>query len=376
MTKIGILATARQANGGTLLYTLSMLEALRRLPSPAYACTLYTAHDNHEYDALGLPIVRLGGTTGVFAARLAGRRLFDEVDVVLAPVYSMKLLGTRRPFAFTLHDLQERHLPQNFGLATRLWRRLTNRLLTRRASRIVCESRFVMQDIVRFFGVPPERVAVIPAPPVTTLRDRPADADAIEAVRRKFALPARYVFYPAQFWPHKNHRRLVDAFARVAQTRPDCALVLTGKQRDEYEPVFARVHELGLTERVRHIGYVETADLAALYRGATVAAIPTLFESISIPVYEAFAVGTAVCASNVVALPEQIGDAGLLFDPHSEEDIAEKIGTLLDRPELRADLIERGHRRIASVTHEGYAVQLAALVDAMVAEDRRRVGAP
>jgi glycosyltransferase involved in cell wall biosynthesis len=365
MTKIGILATARQSNGGTLLYTLSMIEALRRLPQQRYSCTIYTADDNHEYDALGLPIVRLPGTLRVALDWLRGRRLFDEVDTVIAPVYSMKLLASRRPFAFTLHDLQEKHLPENFGLATRLWRELTNRILTRRAARIVCESNFVKGDIVRFFGVPAERIAVIPAPPVTSLRDSRLDDANLDAVRAKFKLPQRYVFYPAQFWPHKNHRRLVEAFARVATAHPDCALVLTGKQRDEFGRVFERVRELGLTSRVLHIGYVETSELGALYRCATVAAIPTLFESISIPVYEAFSIGTAVCASNVVALPEQVGDAGLLFDPLSVQDIAEKICTLLASTSLRGQLVERGLRRVASITHDGYALHLAELVDSL-----------
>jgi len=372
MTKIGILATARQANGGTLLYTLSMIEAIRRLPTDRYTCTVFTAGDNHEYDGLGVPIVRLPGTLAVAFARLFGTRLFEQVDSVLAPVYSMKLLATRRPFAFTLHDLQEKYLPQNFGAATRLWRELTNRILTRRAARIVCESNFVKSDIVRFFGVPPDRVAVIPAPPVTMLRDARLDERSLDAVRAKFKLPPRYVFYPAQFWPHKNHRRLVEAFARVAQAEPDCALVLTGKQRDEYARVFEQVRALGLASRVLHIGYVETSELAALYRCATVAAIPTLFESISIPVYEAFAIGTAVCASNVVALPEQIGDAGLLFDPLSAEDIADKICQLLRSPELRAQLIERGLRRIASVNHADYALRLAELADSLAKAEATR----
>lgn len=367
MTKIGILATARQSNGGTLLYTLSMIEALRRLPSQRYSCTIYTPEDNHEYDALGLPIVRLPGKLRMTLDRLRGRRLFDEVDTIIAPVYSMKLLASRRPFAFTLHDLQEKHLPENFGLATRLWRELTNGILTRRAAHIVCESNFVKRDIEKFFGVPAERIAVIPAPPVTSLRGSRLDEASLDAVRAKFKLPQRYVFYPAQFWPHKNHRRLVEAFSQVSSAHPDCSLVLTGKRRDEFDRVFERVRELSLTSRVLHIGYVETSELAALYRCATVAAIPTLFESISIPIYEAFSIGTAVCASNVVALPEQIGDAGLLFDPLSVDDIADKLGQLLSNPTLRTELAERGLRRIASVNHDGYAQQLADLVDSLSA---------
>jgi glycosyltransferase involved in cell wall biosynthesis len=365
MTKVGILATARQANGGTLLYSLSMIEALRRLPQDHVHLTIYTQSDNHEYDQLGLAIVRIHSIWRVALARLGGIDLFEAVDTVISPVYSMKLLLSRRPFAFTLHDLQEKYMPEHFGLATRAWRHLTNSILTRRAAFIVCESRFVKNDIVRFFGVDEARVRVIPAPPVTMLRDSLPDEASIQATRQKFGLPDRYAFYPAQFWPHKNHLRLVEAFARLATSHPDCSLVLTGKKRDEFERVFERVRQLGLQERVLHIGYVETSELAALYRCASVAVVPTLFESISIPVYEAFAVGTAVCCSNVVALPEQVGDAGLLFDPRSVQDIADKLGTLLSDADLRAQFVARGRRRIESVTHADYAAHLADLIESM-----------
>jgi glycosyltransferase involved in cell wall biosynthesis len=363
MTTVGILATARQRHGGTLLYTLSMIDALSRLPAKRYRFVIFAASDNHEYDILGLPIVRMPGLLGLLGRKVIGSSPFNIVDKVIAPVYSTALLACGKPFAFTLHDLQERYYPGNFSLATRLWRWLSNRLLTARATRIICESTFVQRDIVQFFGVPESKVALVPAPPIAMVRDSIPNENEIATVRQKFDLPLRYIFYPAQFWPHKNHLRLVEAFRLVLQQHSDCCLVLTGKKRDEFNRVFARVGELGLDEKVRHLGYVEQSELAALYRSATVTAIPTLFESISIPVYEAFSVGSAVCASNVVALPEQIGDAGLLFDPHSTKDMAEKICALLSNPDLRAKLIERGYRRMASVTHEQCAERLAKIID-------------
>ena len=368
MIKVAILALARQRNGGTLPYTRSMVEALRRLPPHDFRLTLYTAFDNHEYDDLGVPLVRLPSSLALVAARLAGRDPFEDHDAVIAPIYSTILLATRRPFAFTLHDLQEKHFPEYFTFATRVWRHVTNRLLTARAAVIVCESNFVQNDIVTYFGVPSSRIEVVPAPPVSALRDVDVDADQAAATRKKFNLSSQFVFYPAQFWPHKNHLRLVEAFARVARTHPECELVLTGQERDEYARVFARVRALGLTARVRHIGYVDRHDLAALYACATLVAVPTLFESISIPIYEAFSIGTAVCASNVVALPEQVGDAGLLFDPLSIEDLAAKMESLLADPPLRQRLIERGFHRISSVTPDIYAARLARVIGTLVAQ--------
>jgi glycosyltransferase involved in cell wall biosynthesis len=363
---VGILATAEQRHGGTLLYTLSMIEALKQLPSERYRFRVFTMATNHEYDKVGLPVTRLSNARALMAGRVAGRDPFATVDKIIAPIYSTALLTTKRPFAFTLHDLQEKYYPQHFTRLTRAWRHTTNRLLTARASRILCESHFVERDIVRFFKVPPSRIAVVPAPPVSQLAGDAAGSLPLAEIRAKFNLPDTYIFYPAQFWPHKNHRRLVEAFALINKMHPGCVLVLTGKARDEYDSVFQRINELGLAAHVRHVGYVEQVELAALYQAATVVAVPTLFESISLPVYEAFSLGTAVCASNVVALPEQIGDAGLLFDPLSVDDIAAKISTLLASPDLRQQLIARGRQRMANVSHTDYALQLSNILDAMV----------
>jgi glycosyltransferase involved in cell wall biosynthesis len=355
---------ARRRNGGTLPYTLSTVEALLRLRNK-YQFTLFTTQDNHEYDALNLPVIRLPNAFQLAGMWLAGREPFEDVEKVLAPIYSVVLLTTTRPFAFTLHDLQERHFPANFGLATRLWRKFVNQSLARRACQIVCESDFVAHDIKIFLGVPKTKISVIPAPPIQSFSGIQINENGASELRRKYGLPARYLFYPAQFWPHKNHLRLIDALAIVLTNEPDCCLVLTGSKRGTYEKVFQRVAQLGLSRNVRHVGYVTQSELQLLYCHATVVVIPTLFESISIPVYEALSLGCPVCVSNVVGLPEQIGDAGLLFDPYSVDDIAAKIRTVLSDAELRPELAERGYRRMLSVTQSDYALCLAKLIEAL-----------
>ena len=363
--RIGILATAEERHGGTLLYTLSMIEALKLLPASRYQLSLFTTATNREYDKLGLPVTRLGSAAALAVARITGRDPFATVDRIIAPIYSTALLTTSRPFAFTLHDLQEKYYPQHFSRMTRSWRHVTNQLLTDRASRVLCESQFVKRDIIRFFKVPEARIAVVPAPPISQLGGDQDQSLSLVEIRAKFDLPETFVLYPAQFWPHKNHLRLVEAFALLAAAHPDCVLVLTGRPRDDYDKVVRRIEQLGLTSRVRHVGHIDAIKLAALYKAATVVAIPTLFESISLPVFEAFSFGTAVCASNVVALPEQIGDAGLLFDPLAVEDIAEKISTLLTSPDLRHQLIQRGRLRMARVSRADYAQQLSQILDSM-----------
>lgn len=362
MSRVGVVAVSKPALGGTYQYSIAMIEALLRIPGNQY--TLFTTRGNHAFDHLGIEVqwlptgvVSVGARLArIFGASKAG--LFSQVEKVIAPIYTTHLLASARPFAFTLHDVQERYYPQYFSIAQRLWRRMANTLLCANAVAIVCESTFVKSDIQRFFNVEPGKVAVIPAPPMSVFREEDLSPVAVAEAMRRLRLPEQYLFYPAQFFPHKNHLRLVEAFRTVVARNPLCRLVFTGQQRYEFAAVMRRANTLGLKDSVRHLGFLSTAELAAAYRGATAVVVPTLFESISIPIYEAFTLGIPVCASNIVALPEQVGDAGLLFDPMSSDDMSDKICQVLNDACLREQLVERGRARIACLTMERYSAAL------------------
>jgi glycosyltransferase involved in cell wall biosynthesis len=367
MSRVGIAALSIPRYGGTYQYTLAMIEALRRLEEHEY--TIFTAPDIHWYDQLGLPVVRLPSAIPTAARIAAGscglsRRfgLFSKMDKVIAPIYSPYLLASAAPFAFTLHDLQEKHLPQYFSLRQRVWRHTINAMLARAATRVICESGHVGSDIKAFFPAAADKINVIPAPPLTTFRAGSLPEQLQAAVRARLQLPAEYLFYPSQFFPHKNHIRLIQAFARISKRHPVCHLLLTGNKVHDYEKVMSAVAVHGLSATVRHLGFLSDDDLAAVYTMATLVVIPTLFESISIPVYEAFTLGAPTCVSNVVALPEQVGDAAVLMDPYSIDDMASKISATLDNADLRRTLVERGTRRVETMTMERYAQQLRSLL--------------
>ncbi len=355
------------ALGGTFQYTLSMIDALRRIRKNRY--TIFTSADNHSYDALGLPVLHLPsvGRTVIELARanlLGGEgRFFSEVDKVIAPIYTTRLLGSRRQFVFTLHDFQERYYPHNFTFVQRLWRGFVNKSLSDAAAKIICESNYVRHDIRNFLGVDESKIVVIPAPPISEFSSIDAASEELRQAVEEAALPEQFILYPAQFFRHKNHLRLVEAFSLVLKAYPHCHLLLTGKRNHDFDKVVSRVAELGIQDRVRHLGYVDARVLAAVYLRAKLVVIPTLFESISIPVYEAFRLGVPVCASNVVGLPEQVGDAGVLFDPLSISDMAEKICSLLGDADLRNLLIGRGKERISALTSDWYAGQLENVLD-------------
>lgn len=367
MSNVGIVAMSTPATGGTFQYTIAMIDALRRIKTNQY--TIFTRPNNPSFDALGLPIVRLPSAARTIAkwglVRVVGNQAdpFAGVDKLIAPIYTTYVLASRKPFLFTLHDLQEKYYPQNFTFMQRLWRSLANRALTVAAAGIICESNCVKSDIERLLHVDPRKITVIPAPPMSDFMPQHLNQVKLEDLAKKRPLPEQFLLYPAQFFPHKNHLRLLEAFALVLKAYPNCHLVLTGQSKYDYDKAMAKAVELGVLSRVIHLGYVDTATLASVYLRSTIVVIPTLFESISIPVYEAFRLGVPVCASNVVALPEQIGDAGILFDPLSITDMAEKILLLLGDKQLRLELVERGRIRISGLTSEWYAGQLQAALD-------------
>jgi glycosyltransferase involved in cell wall biosynthesis len=364
--KLGVLALAGPDNGGTYQYTLSMLQALRH--TIGFEITLYGDPENPDFAELGYPIIRFAESRVQQLAALTFHKLhvarpdpFASQDILLAPIYALALLHTSKPFVYTLHDLQEHYYPENFSRWQRIWRSQVHSCLLRQARRVICESRNVKADIIRFFGVPAARAVVIAAPPLRQASIDEAGVD-LPAVQARLGLPEKFLFYPAQFWPHKNHLRLIEAFREVVIEIPGLKLVLTGKKRDEYESVMQVVEKFGLSEQVYHLGYVAQADLQAIYRLATALVMPSLFESVSIPIYEAFQVGTPVAASGILAIPEQVGDAGLLFDPTSVSSIRQAILDIVRDPQAARLLGERGRDRMSAMTPERYGAQLQNLL--------------
>jgi glycosyltransferase involved in cell wall biosynthesis len=364
--KLGVLALAGPDNGGTYQYTLSMLQALRH--TSGFEITLYGDPQNPDFTELGFPICHFSESRIQQVAALAADKMhvrlpdpFMSQDILLAPIYALALLHTSRPFAYTLHDLQENYYPENFSWWQRAWRYQVHSRLLERARRVICESSHVKMDIIRYFGVPAERIVLIAAPPLRQFLADETD-ERLQSARIRLRLPERFLFYPAQFWTHKNHLRLIEAFQEVAIEVPELKLVLTGKKRDEYEAVMSAVNTFGLSERVCHLGYVEQDDLQAIYRLATALVMPSLFESISIPIYEAFQVGTPVAASGILAIPEQVGDAGLLFDPKSVASIRQAILGIVKDPVAASLLGRKGQDRMLAMTPERYGAQLQNLL--------------
>jgi glycosyltransferase involved in cell wall biosynthesis len=238
----------------------------------------------------------------------------------------------------TLHDVQHLDLPGMFPRAERALRSVLWHRSLRRAARVIAISEFVRDRAVAKLGLDSERVRVVPLG---------LDHDVL---RPAAGGHEPFLLYPARPWPHKNHARLYEAFALIRGERPDLRLVLTGGGD------FGRV-----PDGVDVLGHVTQEELVSLMQRASALVFPSLYEGFGLPPLEAMACGCPVACSNAGALPETVGDAALLFDPHNAQAIADAVLDMVDSPE---PWVERGLVRAERFSWD----ETARLTDAVYGE--------
>jgi glycosyltransferase involved in cell wall biosynthesis len=213
------------------------------------------------------------------------------------------------------------------------------------------------REVERFYGVGADRIRVIPFPVPATAPDEP-EGDALRAIGGK-----QFIFYPAQFWPHKNHVNLLRAMRLLVDDGRDLSLVLTGSDKGNKSFVAAEIAALGLADRVIDLGFVSRGTLEALYRGAQALVFPTFFGPDNLPPLEAFALGCPVLASDIAGAGDQLGEAALRFNPARPNDIAACIATVCDDAEVRGQLLREGAKIAAERSPARYVTQVQALLD-------------
>jgi glycosyltransferase involved in cell wall biosynthesis len=265
------------------------------------------------------------------------------------------------PSLYQPWDLQHRHLPSFFSAAELQRREITYRAFCDQARVVVAATSWIKADLTAQLGLPPEKIAVVNVPPVTVMYPNPSATD-IARVGKRLDLPPRFVFYPAQAWPHKNHLRLLAALARLRDEEGlRVPLVCSGRRNAGFRLVEREIRRLGLAPQVRFVGFVNPIQLLVLYRRARALVFPSLYEGWGLPIVEAFQVGLPVACSDTTSLPALVGDAAVVFDPLDPVDIAKAIRRLWLDDELANQLVERGRGRVAQLDWSKTAQILRAL---------------
>jgi glycosyltransferase involved in cell wall biosynthesis len=177
-------------------------------------------------------------------------------------------------------------------------------------------------------------------------------------------LPERYFFYPAQFWPHKNHLRIVKAMALLKERHGlSVNMLLSGYHSGEIrEATFKELTDTAATlqveDQIKYFGYVPNEDLGPLYAEARALIMPTFFGATNIPPLEAWALGCPVLTSDIRGIRQQAGEASVLVDPRSVEDIARGMHQLWTDDDLCKSLVGKGARRLEQFTFEDFRSRL------------------
>ena len=283
------------------------------------------------------------------------------------------------PTVVTVYDLSFVHFPELFRGPNAAYLRLFTRLSCRAAERIIAISESTRDDIARSYGIPAGRIDI--ARPGVDPIFRPLPREQVEAFRRKQKLPETFILHVGTLEPRKNHIKLLEAFAQIANHKHlHCAqaqvsqianlkLLCVGGQGWFCDEIYAAVERLNLRDRVVFAGFAPAEELPLWYNAATLLAYPSRYEGFGLPVVEAEACGTPVVTSNVSSLPEAAGPAGLLVSPDDVDGLAGALEQLLADPDLRRQLGEAGLAHAAGFTWEQTARQTASTYHHVLAGD-------
>lgn len=253
----------------------------------------------------------------------------------------------------TVHDITPLLFPgRAFGLSQLAWKLAWRGVL--RARRLITDSHYTRELILRRWHIPAQRVTVVPLG--VSRAFRPLPRETLAPLQQRYRLPpSGILLYVGHTHPRKNYEILLQALALLRRRHPKAVLVHAGKRPTPRQQ--QRIAALGLTDAVRITGPVSEAELVGLYNLADVFVFPSLYEGFGMPVLEAMACGTPVVCSRAASLPEVAGDAALLVDPSDPSAFAEAIGRILEDSELARALRERGLARSRLFTWERTAME-------------------
>jgi glycosyltransferase involved in cell wall biosynthesis len=408
--RIGLFLESSAEVGGGFQQALSTIDALTRSQTGAHQLVVLTPHKSivDAFKKRGIEAIQFRSSLlsraldrasatrggGIFLRglrRLGLRRLgrhFDafldkhKIDLVwFSETSELALCLSDHHFVFTVWDTCHRdwlEFPEVYSAREFEIREHRYRSLLPRAVAVIADSAAGAARIAELYGVDRKRIVELPFLPSLDVRARAGKVqnNEIDEVRRRFGLRAPYVFYPAQFWSHKNHLYLLEGLKEL-ENRHGIQLdaVFVGHDKGNADLVRRQAVALGIAPRVHMLGHVSGGDLATLYAGAVALVMPTYFGPTNIPPLEAGLLSCPVIYSDFPEFREQMGDGALYCDLSDPASLAGHLAALVGDNGVRQQLIESGRKRAAESLGVDYGKNLAHVVD-LYAERRRRYSWP
>jgi glycosyltransferase involved in cell wall biosynthesis len=241
---------------------------------------------------------------------------------------------------FDLMHRYEKRFPEVYAQGIYEHREMHYKQMCKWAKGILVDSELGKQQVVESYGTDPIKIHVLPFVPPKYIYGKSTNQ-----FDNRYRLPKKFIFYPAQFWEHKNHKGLVQAVHILREKHPDLTLIFVGSKKNGYKSTHDMVQKLNVAGNIIFLGYVPDEDMPELYRRARGMIMPTFFGPTNIPPLEANVLGCPIAVSNIYAMPEQLEGAALYFDPTSIEEIAHAIEQIWTDDELCQKLREQGFQQ-------------------------------
>lgn len=390
LRRIGLYLGVAPTAGGMFQYAQSVVEALSRLDATRFNVTV--AYSDTDWAPI---LTRFGLSGHVLCHAHRGRQIADTAMALRLPVSFIRMLSplvnplvrelrelecdiwifpAQESLTYqipgvrtigTIHDLMHRYEPHFPEVSARFRYGIREHRFSNIAScsdAVLVDSEVGRDHVVGSYHVPHDRIWPLPYVAPSYLWDSMPRSD----FDKHYSLPARFIFYPAQFWSHKNHLRLLEAISIVANDHPDIALVLSGGKRHAFEEVKAYTKALSLESKVFFVGYVPDEDLAGFYKRARALVMPTFFGPTNIPPLEALTLGCPAIVSGIYGMPEQCGDAALYFNPKSPTEMAAQITRVWTDDRLAASMALRGIERSQHQGQAQFNHRLTQIIEAVV----------
>jgi glycosyltransferase involved in cell wall biosynthesis len=296
--------------GGTEVYLRNLLAALVRI-GRTHEYFVFTNRETGSDlpHAVPLPVRAANRPARLLQEqsllRREARRL--RLDVMLNAGFTAPLFPAC-PNVTVFHDLQHKRHPEHFRWFDLPFWRMFLYASARRSRLLIAVSDETKRDLMRFYGVPAERIRVIPH----------GVEDVFFDIGRARAAPEPFILYVSTLHPHKNHERLLRAFAQFRNTNPQYRLILAGMRGFNTAAIERTIADLGLTGSVRITGWIAREELLSLYRRAAAFIYPSTFEGFGMPVLEAMAAGLPVACSDIEPLRSLTAGTAILFPPADE----------------------------------------------------------
>ena len=275
------------------------------------------------------------------------RKLFgDDADVSCFLNYYIPPFASGKRVS-VVYDMVARAYPETMDFRTRILLGTTLRSSIKRADRIVTISEAAKSEIIKYYNTDADRISVMP---MGVEEGYCPQTEGLNDIKLKYGIDGAYLMYLGTLEPRKNIETLIRAYALLKKRISAPKLVIAGKKGWAYEGIFKLTKELELESDVIFTGYLERSEIPVLLTGAEAFVFPSVYEGFGMPPLEAMACGCPVITSNVSALPEVAGDAGLLCDPKSPEEFAAAMERVCTDKALAKSMSEKGLERAKSYT--------------------------